>query len=409
MDSKTMDCPSCGQLTAQMKEDSSISHRQYDQLLQKLMELERQGDMELYAGDCPLEDAARCWTLSSTILSATICNAAAAEPSTLWEPASGVRRSFGRWQTSEKRTWTPGCGAGVEPITYRKKTEGGVNMDVVKLPKKVRMVCYEIMDGKEGALDTLESFADKYPHQVAAVKAEVAYFNLDYEKALALDLTILPWLEEWYYSNVSDEHMIAMTVAAIQLHREQELIEALTKEQTRIRAENGLPQRDRFCDILMDYLKRGLMPFADNDKNYPYHEPEEPQTKEQLWAKLVEQNKKLSPDDPDARRKLYNHCCMFGTARDAVDLFEEIQGVPMADSSYRDAIARYLYLGEREKALQTAEQLATSRLWAVAGPTQVRPMSFFEDPNLRELLLEPESLRRIREAAFIDDGSLIRK
>ena len=56
MDSKTMDCPSCGQLTAQMKEDSSISHRQYDQLLQKLMELERQGDMELFAGDCPLED-----------------------------------------------------------------------------------------------------------------------------------------------------------------------------------------------------------------------------------------------------------------------------------------------------------------------------------------------------------------
>lgn len=69
----------------------------------------------------------------------------------------------------------------------------------------------------------------------------------------------------------------------------------------------------------------------------------------------------------------------------------------------------YLYLGEREKALQTAERLATSRLWAVAGPTQVRPMSFFEDPNLREFLMEPESLRRIREAAFIDDGSLIRK
>ena len=34
-------------------------------------------------------------------------------------------------------------------------------MDVVKLPKKVRMVCYEIMDGKEGALDTLESFAER--------------------------------------------------------------------------------------------------------------------------------------------------------------------------------------------------------------------------------------------------------
>ena len=60
-------------------------------------------------------------------------------------------RSFGRWQISKRKIWTPGCGAGVEPTIYRKKTEGGVNMDVVKLPKKVRMVCYEIMDGKEEA------------------------------------------------------------------------------------------------------------------------------------------------------------------------------------------------------------------------------------------------------------------
>ena len=281
-------------------------------------------------------------------------------------------------------------------------------MDVVKLPKKVRMVCYEIMDGKE-ALDSLEFFSDKYPHQVAAVKAEIAYFHLDYEQALDLDLTVLPWLEEWYYSNVSDEHMIAMTVAAIQLHQEQELIEALAKEQARTGLRTAAPQRDRFCDILMDYLKRGVMPLRTTTRTTPTMNRRNRRQRSSCRAKLVEQNKKLSPDDPDAKRKLYNHCCMFGTARDAVDLFEEIQGVPMADSSYRDAIARYLYLGEREKALQTAERLATSRLWAVAGPTQVRPMSFFEDPNLREFLLEPESLRRIREAALIDNGSLIRK
>ena len=177
----------------------------------------------------------------------------------------------------------------------------------------------------------------------------------------------------------------------------------------RIRAEDGRSQRDRFCDILMDCLKRGVMPFSNNNRNYPYHEPEEPQTKEQLWEKLVEQNKKFSPADPDARRKLYNYCCMFGTARDAVDLFEEILGIPMAESSYRDAIARYIYLGDREKAIQTAERLATERLWAVAGPTQVRPMTFFEDPNLREFLLKSDTLRRIREAAFIDKGNLVRK
>ena len=112
-------------------------------------------------------------------------------------------------------------------------------MEVIKLPKKFRMVCYEIMDGKE-ALDSLESFSDKYPHQVAAVKAEIAYFHLDYEQALNLDLTVLPYLEEWYYGNVSDEHMTAMAVAAIRLHREQEVLDALTKEQQRIQSENGL-------------------------------------------------------------------------------------------------------------------------------------------------------------------------
>lgn len=56
MEKENLVCPSCGQLAAQMKEDSSISYRQYDNLLQKLIELERQGDIELYAGDCPLED-----------------------------------------------------------------------------------------------------------------------------------------------------------------------------------------------------------------------------------------------------------------------------------------------------------------------------------------------------------------
>ena len=282
-------------------------------------------------------------------------------------------------------------------------------MDIVKLPKKVRMVCYEIMDGKEGALDTLESFADQYPHQVAAVKAEVAYFNLDYEKALALDLTILPWLEEWHYSNVSDEHMTAMAVAAIQLHREQELIEALTKEQARIRAENGLPQRDRFCGIMSDCLTRGVMPFSEGNKNAPYCEPEEPQTREQLWEQIKSKNKKLTPDDSKGKAKLFYLCCLYGSAKDVVALFEELRGTPLGQAAYEDVIARCLYLGDREKALGIAEELATSRLWAAAAPTQVRPMNFFENPNLREFLLEPESLRRIREAAFMDDGTLTRK
>ena len=39
MKNKNLICHSCGQLAAQMKEASGGSYRQYDQLLQKLMEL----------------------------------------------------------------------------------------------------------------------------------------------------------------------------------------------------------------------------------------------------------------------------------------------------------------------------------------------------------------------------------
>lgn len=49
-------CPSCGPLAAQMEEKNGSPNRRYDRLLQELMELERRGDMELFAGDCPLEE-----------------------------------------------------------------------------------------------------------------------------------------------------------------------------------------------------------------------------------------------------------------------------------------------------------------------------------------------------------------
>ena len=138
-------------------------------------------------------------------------------------------------------------------------------------------------------------------------------------------------IRDRYYSNVSDEHMIAMTVAAIQLHREQELIEALTKEQARIRAENGLPQRDRFCGIMIDCLTRGVMPFSEGNKNAPYCEPEEPQTREQLWEQIKSKNKKLTPDDSKGKAKLFYLCCLYGSAKDEMcirDSFKDDGAVP---------------------------------------------------------------------------------
>ena len=56
MEHKNLSCLSCGPLAAQMKKANGGSYRQYDRILRGFMELERQSVMELFAGDCPLED-----------------------------------------------------------------------------------------------------------------------------------------------------------------------------------------------------------------------------------------------------------------------------------------------------------------------------------------------------------------
>ena len=280
-------------------------------------------------------------------------------------------------------------------------------MATIKLPKKFREVCYAIMDGHNEALETLESFS-KYPHQITAVKAEIAYYNMDYENALKYDLDILPFFDEWYYSNVADEHMAAMSFAAIKLHRETQVIEAFTQEQERIRAEDGRLQQSKYCEIMKSYLQKGMMPFSDSNKMH-YHDPADGKTIEELRQKLKTMIKKIDFDSVDNQMKLFHSCYRSGSAKDAVKIYEQISNDPLSTSICENVIVLYLYLGEKEKAIQTMERMATARLWAVASPTQVRPMRFFKLPFMHDFLSDEKVLKRIREAAYIDNGTVNRK
>lgn len=280
-------------------------------------------------------------------------------------------------------------------------------MDVVKPTKKFRMVCYDIMDGHEDAIKILETY-EKYPHQIAAVKAEVAYFNMDYASALSLDLETLPFFEEWYFSNVGDEHMAAMAFAAIKLHREREVFDALTREQTRILAEGGRQPRGKYAEKLKTYIQNGALPHSDA-KEMSYQDPIDAKNIEELSQEVKKKNKNIDLGSVAGKDKLFYVCCSSGTARDAVTIYEQICTEKLGELTHQNAIVRYLFLGEREKALQAIERLATQRLWSVASPTQVRPMRFFQLPYMHEFLSDERSMARIRAASFVDDGSIIRK
>ena len=57
----------------------------------------------------------------------------------------------------------------------------------------------------------------------------------------------------------------------------------------------------------------------------------------------------MTPDDSKGKAKLFYLCCLYGSAKDVVALFEELRGTPLGQAAYEDVIARCLYLGDREK------------------------------------------------------------
>lgn len=111
-------------------------------------------------------------------------------------------------------------------------------MEAIALSKKFRTVCYEIMDGSYESIEKLADFPE-YPHQVMAVKAAVAFFDKEYERAIELVENIMPFWDEWHYSNVPNEYMAAMVFAARECGMEERVRKSLVDERERALNKNA--------------------------------------------------------------------------------------------------------------------------------------------------------------------------
>lgn len=268
-------------------------------------------------------------------------------------------------------------------------------MDVVRLPKKFRDLCGVIRDGGEPDPKAMDAFRAKFPHQAAAVEAETAAFRMDWETVLDRTLFVLPWLREWYYSNVPAQQMTLLAFAAKRLGREGEARAALAGEREVLLREN--PEADRpgpyttYAGYMLDYLETGALPY---DEELRYADPARPETAESLAATLPGKGR----DTREWKLKLMNLCCLKGTAAEALALYEEVRGEPLTEMWHQYAIQRYLYLGAEEEALRAAERWAAGRFWAAAAPTQVRPVCFFQHPMLHPFLMDGEKIGRLERA-----------
>lgn len=190
--------------------------------------------------------------------------------------------------------------------------------------------------------------------------------------------------------------MAAMVFAAREHGKEEQARNALIEERDRAFTKDvekygeGKHPRYKYCNLMLNFLDTGIMP-KDNELNYSV-----PANAKSVDAVIKDCNIKGDKD------RLYKMVCLYGYPEDAVKLYEEIKDSRLSEYDREDAIVRYLYLKEDEKALQAIERLASDRLWTVAFPAQVRPMNFFTHPMMHKFLKDDECLERIRKASFMN-------
>ena len=275
-------------------------------------------------------------------------------------------------------------------------------VETVKIPKKFADICSLIRDGETAeGLDQLNAYPG-LEHQKTAVLAEVAYFNGDFDTALAYGMEICPYWGEWYYSNVMGEHLAAMAFAALQLGRQEAMADFFARQSALVDREEDLPDHIRNARKAAyaskaEFLKTGIVPHFTDDETYKIRE--NPAGLNELREELKKEKKKLDPDSEEGIFALFKKCCSKGSPGDMLMLYEKIADTNLSTMWHINALAGYNYVNDREKAFGTVLRMARQRLWLVAAATQVRPMEFFTHPSVFPFLKDKDNLVLITGAA----------
>lgn len=168
---------------------------------------------------------------------------------------------------------------------------------VRKLPKKFRDACDLIRNGHtEEGLQALEAFKDEFEPQVNAILAEVHYFKGDWEIALDYDLQVLPYWDEWHYSNVRTEHLAAMAFATKVLKKETVVKDIFNQQILALQKNPNLSDHMKkgqmaYYQNMKTYLDTGELPYFSEKESYKL--PENILTEEEIIAELKQKDKKF--------------------------------------------------------------------------------------------------------------------
>ncbi|MBQ9604408.1 MAG: hypothetical protein IJR45_03240, partial [Firmicutes bacterium] len=272
-------------------------------------------------------------------------------------------------------------------------------IEIVKIPKKLKEIINLYRMRKYEQADKLLEQLTGFSHQKAAIKAQIAFFNADFEHTVEYISEYFPYLCEWYSGNIKCDTIFMLEYSFVKgentdlnkkvLNNIKNVYEILTNEQ---KQGKGFSQYRYY-----DELKRVFDGDTENTMldNYgkKYTPPENPKRIEEVLKDFSLENKVSigSVDDLDGfindsrvGNMLY-YMKIYTSPEDYIMVFEKLKkSKRLSMYQFLDAAMVYLYLGKKEKAEQTIVEIAKYK-WIPIEETDVMPVPALSDLGAYEL------------------------
>ena len=233
--------------------------------------------------------------------------------------------------------------------------------------------------------DELLSQQDKYPHQTAAVQAQLFFFNWDFENAIDCILLYYPYLYEWYSENSARDSILMLEFAL--LHCDQSKRETAVSELERIfreydDTEGAKPYYVLKIPEIIDIANGKIEHYISEVYAYKlYQEPESPKDPESVIKEFMtahhikEQTRDAFLSSEKNLIGLLNVMKRECDAKSFISVYEELEKKnAVSEPLFNHVIRVYQYLGEEEKARKAIIDLVKYQ-WYPVEWTDIMPVS----------------------------------
>lgn len=224
------------------------------------------------------------------------------------------------------------------------------------------------------------------PHQIADIKAQLAFFSWEFDKAIEYILEYYPYLGEWYSGNKNrdTQKMLAFSL----LHASEKMKKQAIAELQEIHDCFSKEQLDKRGYYQFTCISQILDIASGNYQTYkkPYSPPEKIKSYEEILQGYAQYHEKelkalhcLPEDDIRIASDLLLLIMDYGKTTDFIRLYEKhCKSSKLYYRNHLRAIHIYLYLQNFERAKEAASDYVKYG-WIPIEWTDVMPVSLFDD------------------------------